>query len=169
MFQEELGKKVDFVNETQTDSTTVPLPTNLTSPVKSLIANFDSLSDTTKKAPKSVALSLNNYEFQRELFSKMGLVTQDDTSKQAKLAKELIKLANTYNVPELKFSEQASKHRLAYTAWITKLKTILSMFPSTMNLIGYDFINPFPDAICFQNKAVFLLIGSKVDAYFLKK
>lgn len=59
-------------------------------------------------------------------------------------------------------------HRTAYTTWITKLKTILSMFPSTMHLIGNDSITPFQDPNCFQNKTVFLLIGFKVDAFFLK-
>jgi hypothetical protein len=76
-------------------------------------------------------------------------------TKQAKLAKEHIKLANTYDVPELKFSEQAVKHQSSYTAWITKLKTILSRFPNTMNLIGRDAILPFSDPNCFENKAIF--------------
>jgi len=86
------------------------------------------------------------------LFSKKGLITQD----------------NTYNVPELKFSEQAVKRQSSYAAWITKLKTILSMFPNTMNLIGRDAILPFSDPSCIENKAIFLRISSKVDAYFLK-
>jgi hypothetical protein len=119
------------------------------------------------KALLSVALSSRNYELQRELFSKKGLVTNDNTSKQAKLAKELIKLANTYNIPELKFSEQATKRHMAYTAWVTKLKTILSMFPATTNMISQDTIILFQDPNCYQNKAVFLLMGSKVNANFL--
>jgi len=36
------------------------------------------------------------------------------TSAQAKLAKELIKLANTYKVPELNFSDQAGRRRFGY-------------------------------------------------------
>jgi len=133
-----------------------------------LLDNYDSLNSDAKKALLSVALTSNNSEFQQVLFSKKGLINQDDMMKQAKLAKELIKLANTYNVPELKFSEQAVKRRSSYTAWITKLKTILSMFPNTMNLIGRDAILPFSDLNFFENKVIFLLIGSKVDAYFLK-
>jgi len=50
LFQEELKRKVDLVNKTQTNNSTAPLSTNLTAPVKNLIANYDSLNETTKKA-----------------------------------------------------------------------------------------------------------------------
>jgi hypothetical protein len=43
------------------------------------------------------------------------------TSAQAKLAKELIKLANTYKVPELTFTEKATKRRFNYQTCFTKL------------------------------------------------
>lgn len=36
----------------------------------------------------------------------------------AKLTKELIKLAERYKVPELKFNEQASKRRFNYQTWL---------------------------------------------------
>jgi len=146
LFQEELEKKGA---PTTTSTSIAPSSTSLTTPIKNLIANYDSLNDATKKALLWVALSSNNYELQRELFSKNGLVTNNNMSKQAKLAKELIKLANTYNAPKLKFSEQATKHRTA--AWVTKLKTILSMFPATTTLIDQDTIVPFPDPNCYQN------------------
>ena len=50
LFQEELKRKVDLVNKTQTNNSTAPLSTNLTAPVNNLIANYDSLNETTKKA-----------------------------------------------------------------------------------------------------------------------
>ncbi len=85
------------------------------------------------------------------------------------MAKELIKLANTYNVPELKFSDQASKRQTAYNAWITKLQTILSMFPGTMNLFQQDNIVPFSDPNCAKNKAIFLLLDQKLMLIFSKR
>jgi len=42
-------------------------------------------------------------------------------SAQAKLAKELIKLANTYRVPELTFTDQASRRRFNFQTWFNKL------------------------------------------------
>ena len=43
------------------------------------------------------------------------------TSAQAKLARELIKLANTYKVPELTFTDKATKRRFNYQTCFTKL------------------------------------------------
>jgi hypothetical protein len=88
------------------------------------------------------------------------------TSAQAKLAKELIKLANTYKVPELTFSDQASKRRFGYQTWFNKLRPILAMFPETSEVIQGEKIMPFNDANCVGNKALYLVIGSRVDAYF---
>jgi len=88
------------------------------------------------------------------------------TSAQAKLAKELIKLANTYKVPELTFTDKARARRTAYQTWFTKLRTILAMFAETSQLIQGENVIPFTNADCIGNKAIFLLIGSRVDAYF---
>jgi len=88
------------------------------------------------------------------------------TSAQAKLAKELIKLANTYKVPELTFTDKATKRRFNYQTWFTKLRPILAMFNDTACLIQGEKITPYKDTDCIGNKALFLLIGSRVDAYF---
>jgi hypothetical protein len=88
------------------------------------------------------------------------------TSAQAKLAKELIKLANTYKVPELNFFDQAGRHWFGYQTWFNKLRPILAMFPETSEVIQGEKIIPFKDANCVGNKALYLVIGSQVDAYF---
>jgi len=88
----------------------------------------------------------------------------DEATLQAKLAKELIKLANSYKFPELTFDIQASKRRYNFSTWFTKLQTILSMFPQTSNVIqdsGTIMFNP--NSNDFGNKALFLLISAKVD------
>jgi hypothetical protein len=86
-------------------------------------------------------------------------------SVQAKLAKELIKLANTYKVPELMFSNQAGRHCFGYQTWFKKLRPILAIFPETSEVIQGDKIVPFKDVNCVRNKALYLIIGSWVDAY----
>jgi len=88
------------------------------------------------------------------------------TSAQAKLAKELIKLANTYKVPELTFTDKATRRRSIYQTWFTKLRPILAMFTETASLIEGEKVTPFDDTDCIGNKALYLLIGSRVDAYF---
>jgi hypothetical protein len=47
--------------------------------------------------------------------------TQGNKISLAKLTKEIIKLADTYKVPELRFDEQASKRRFNFQNWIMKL------------------------------------------------
>jgi hypothetical protein len=88
------------------------------------------------------------------------------TSAQTKLAKELIKLANRYKVPELTFTDKARACQSAYQTWFNKLCQILAIFKETSTLIQREKITPFKDIDCIGNKAVFLLIGSQVDAYF---
>jgi hypothetical protein len=88
------------------------------------------------------------------------------TSAQAKLGKELIKLANTYKVPELTFNDKARARRTAYQTWFNKLRTIIAMFAETSQLIQGENIIPFKNIDCIGNRAIFLLIGSRVDAYF---
>jgi hypothetical protein len=75
-------------------------------------------------------------------------------------------LANTFKVPELTFTDKATKRRFNYQTWFTKLRSILAMFNDTTCVIQGEIIIPYKDADCFGNKALFLLIGSRVDAYF---
>jgi hypothetical protein len=88
------------------------------------------------------------------------------TSAQAKLAKELIKLSNTYKVPELTFTDKPTRRRSHYQTWFTKLRPILAMFNDTTSVIQGEKVIPFQDVNCIGNKALFPLIGSRVDAYF---
>jgi hypothetical protein len=65
------------------------------------------------------------------------------TSAQAKLAKELIKLANTNKVPELTFTDKARALQSAYQTWFNELRPILAMFKETSTLIQGEKITPF--------------------------
>jgi hypothetical protein len=84
----------------------------------------------------------------------------------AKLTKELIKLADSYKVPELKFDEQARKRRFNYQAWLMKLQPILAMFSQTASVLPHDKVVPCSDPYAIGNHALYLLISSRTDSYF---
>jgi hypothetical protein len=81
----------------------------------------------------------------------------------AKLTKELIKLAESYKVPELKFDEQASKRRYNYQTWLMKLQPILAMFIQTACVLPGDKVVPFSDPTSMGNWALNLLISSHIN------
>jgi hypothetical protein len=76
---------------------------------------------------KPAAVSINEKANSTEMKLKSSHDVQENktdsavSSAQAKLAKELIKLANTYKVPELIFSDQANRCQFAYQTWFNKL------------------------------------------------
>jgi hypothetical protein len=141
--------------------------TDISSPVKRLLDKYYSLDDSSKQALWNSAMTTNNIALQHALFKLQDDVkNRNNPVNQAKLANELIKLADTYKMPELKFDEQAKKHRYNYHTWITKLRSILAMFSHTSSVLCDDEIIPFDDSECIGNKALYLLIGSRVDGYF---
>jgi hypothetical protein len=77
-----------------------------------------------------------------------------------------MKLADDYKISELKFDVQASKHRQNYFTWSSKLQSILAMFPQTSMVFWNQTINFFQDPEDVGNKALYLLIASRVDEYF---
>lgn len=89
-----------------------------------------------------------------------------ETQTQARLAGELIKLASTYKVPELTFVKKAAWCCLNYQGWIARLRPILAMFTETAPVLDKEHVIHFTSADCIENKALFLLISSRVDDYF---
>ncbi len=101
----------------------------------------------------------------------MGLQA-DNPSKPMELAKLTMVLpthAEKHNVQELKYEENAAKWRNAYHNWISRVDPILGMFPDTCEILKVDKIIPYLDTSCYGNQALFLLISTKVDAYFHHK
>jgi hypothetical protein len=95
------------------------------------------------------------------------LTNSNEATLQARLAKELIKLANSYKIPELTFDIQASKRRFNFSTWFSKLQNILSMFPQTSSVVDDSgTIIFYSNSNDFGNKALYLLIGATVDNYF---
>jgi len=85
---------------------------------------------------------------------------------QAKLAKELMKISETYKIPELTFDTKAKTRRSNYFTWCSKLRPILAMFPQTSKLFQDNEIIPYENPEDIGNKALYILISSKVDEYF---
>jgi transposase InsO family protein len=111
--------------------------------------------------------SLNVAKLDDSVNIKSTEIISADHVLQAKIAKELIKLASSYKIQELTFDVQASKRRFNFSTWFSKIQTILSMFPQTASIIQVDgTIKLFTDPNALGNKALFLLIGAKVDTYF---
>jgi hypothetical protein len=126
---------------------------------------------TTKKITASanevqdLLALINTPSKHQDVFDKVD--NANEATQQAKLAKELIKLATSYKIPELTFDVQASKRCFNFSTWFSKLQMILSMFPQTASIIQDDGnIMFYSNSNDFGNKASFLLIGAKVDTYF---
>jgi hypothetical protein len=71
-----------------------------------LLDRYDTLDEESKNELPKYAVSSGNEKLQ----SRLMILREGKTGTSlAKLTKELIKLAESYKVPELKFDEQASK------------------------------------------------------------
>jgi hypothetical protein len=157
---EELNEKDEKVN---VDSNHCP---RISSPIQKLLINYTNLDEDSRKNLFQLALLSNNEPLQRALIDLQQTQGKGSSSYQAKLAKELIKLAQTYKVAELPFDNQATKRRMNYFLWSTKLRLILAMFPQTSKVLNSVNVTPFEDADCVGNKALYLLASATVDEYF---
>jgi hypothetical protein len=92
--------------------------------MSAMLDRYDQLDDSSKQALMHQAISSNNEVLQSRLVMLRDADKKDGLS-LAKLTKEIIKLADTYKVPELKFNEQASKRRYNCQTSIIKLRPIL--------------------------------------------
>jgi len=140
-----------------------PIHCDLSYTMQTMLDKYDSLDDDSKNELFKYAISSGNENLQ----SRLLLLRQSKSGQSlAKLTKELIKLAESYKVPELKFDEQASKRRFNYQAWIMKLQPILAMFTQTATVLPRDKIVPFSDPHAIGNRALYLLVSSRTDSYF---
>jgi len=138
----------------------------ISSPIQALLNTYKYLDDDAKKNLMHTAMLSNNEMLQRELFKIQQSKPITGLSLQAKLAKELIKLAETYKISELVFETKATKRRSNYLTWWSKLRPILAMFPQNAVVFKDNEIIPFPNPNNIGNRALYLLIYSKVDEYF---
>jgi len=133
--------------------------------MSAMLDRYDKLDDTSKQALMHQAISSNNEVLQSRLMMLRDADKKDGLS-LAKLTKEIIKLTDTYKVPELKFDEQVSEQRYNYQTWIMKLHPILAMFPQTASVLPGDSIIPFRDLHSNGNRALYLLLSTRTDSYF---
>jgi hypothetical protein len=98
--------------------TSVPANGEISYTMSVLLEKYDMLDDDNKNELLKYVISSGNENLQ----SRLLMLQQNKVGTSlAKLTKELIKLADSYKVPELKFDEQAGKRRFNYQAWLTKL------------------------------------------------
>jgi len=87
-----------------------PIPSSskqISSPIQKMLNNYENLDDDTKKHLFQNALLTNNDALQRELMNLQQNKISSSVSLQAKLAKELMKISETYKIPELTFDTKA--------------------------------------------------------------
>jgi hypothetical protein len=128
-----------------------------------MLEKYETLDKDSKNELLKYAISAGNENLQSRL---LMLRQGKSGTSLAKLTKELIKLADSYKIPELKFDEQASKRRFNYQAWLMKLQPILAMFTQTASVLPKDKVIPFSDPNAIGNRALYLLISSRTDSYF---
>jgi hypothetical protein len=146
-----------------------PIPSSskqISSPIQKMLNNYENLDDDTKKHLFQNALLTNNDALQRELMNLQQNKISSSVSLQAKLAKELMKISETYKIPELTFDTKAKTRRSNYFTWCSKLHPILAMFPQTSKLFQDNEIISYENPEDIGNKALYILISSKVDEYF---
>lgn len=107
------------------DSKSSATPGNISATMEAMLEKFSKLDEDSKKALMHHAITLNNEALQSRMMKlhKSG----GNNYSIVKLTKEIIKLAEMYKVPELKFDEQVQHCRFNFQSWIMKLKPILAM------------------------------------------
>ncbi len=86
-------------------TSTHPANTTLNTTLETMLQKYNELDDDSKKMLTQHALMTDDADLQRRLMELRA--SQGNNTTLAKLTKEIIKLADTYKVPELKFDEQA--------------------------------------------------------------
>jgi hypothetical protein len=93
-------------NTTQDIPSTTPASGEISYTMSVMLEKYETLDEDSKSELLKYAISSGNENLQ----SRLLMLCQNKTGTSlAKLTKELIKLADNYKVPELKFDEQASK------------------------------------------------------------
>ncbi len=149
----------DFQQQLRTQSTTdkpIDTTSKISSPIQKLLHNYDNLDNDTKKSLFQVAMTTDNLVLQRTILQLQESKISTSASLQAKLAKELITLAEKYKVPELSFDTKATKRRANYYLWSSKLRPILAMFPQTNKVLHDGNITSYDNPNDVGNKALYL-------------
>jgi hypothetical protein len=156
-------KVIRTSNVIQDITTAAPVHGEISYTMNAMLEKYETLDEDSKNELLKYAISTGKEHLQSRL---LMLRQGKSGTSLAKLTKELIKLAESYNVPELKFDEQASKRRLNYQAWLMKVQPILAMFSQTASVLPRDKVVPFSDPNTIGNCALYVLISSRTDSYF---
>jgi hypothetical protein len=114
-----------------------------------MLSNYENLDEETKKHLFQNALLTNNDALQRDLMNLQQNKISSSISLQAKLAKELRKISETYKIPELAFDSKAKMRQSNYFMWCSKLRPIIAMFPQTSKVFKDNEIIPYENLCIF--------------------
>jgi hypothetical protein len=152
-----------ILTSTITQDISIPVPGEISYTMNALLEIYETLDEDSKNELLKYAISSGNENLQSCLL----MLHQNKTGTSlAKLTKDLIKLADSYEVPDLKFDKQASKQQFNFHTWIMKIQPILAMFPKTASVLPNDKVIPLPDPHTAGNRALYFLISSRTDSYF---
>ncbi len=118
-------KVIRTSNVIQDITTAAPVHGEISYTMNAMLEKYETLDEDSKNELLKYAISTGKEHLQSRL---LMLRQGKSGTSLAKLTKELIKLAESYNVPELKFDEQASKRGFNYQACLMKVQPILAMF-----------------------------------------
>jgi hypothetical protein len=104
----------------------------VSSPIQKMLSNYENLDEETKKHLFQNALLTNNDALQRELMNLQHNKTSSSISLQAKLAKELKKISETYKIPELCFDSKAKMRRSNYFNMVLETSSEISYVPTNL-------------------------------------
>jgi len=104
----------------------------ISSPIQKMLSNCKTLDEETKKHLFQNALLTNNDALQRELMNLQHNKTSSSISLQAKLAKELKKISETYKIPELCFDSKAKMRRSNYFNMVLETSSEISYVPTNL-------------------------------------
>jgi hypothetical protein len=94
---------------------------------------------------------------------------QEDITNLAKLTKYILKLADSYKVPTLKFNSDPIKQQKYYNEWTSKIYSFTYMFHQTVRVMrsgAFGTITFYDEPQYIGNKALYMLISSRVDFHF---
>ena len=136
--------------------------------IADITAQYSELNEEGQKDLWLSALASNDSALIHALTNLRVQNTKANSSTQlAKLTKDLLTHSEKHKVNELKYEEQAGKRRLYFHNWLTRLAAVIKMFAQTASVLDIDNdIILFSDPTCIGNRALYMLLCSKVDNFY---
>jgi hypothetical protein len=143
---------IDLLDNNNNASSTPP---DISTSTRHLLDNYADLDKHSRNKLHELAWNTNDENFKLQVFTLAR--EQENITKLAKLTKDIIKLADTYKTPILRFDSDPIKRRKLFNAWISKIHSILCIFPQTAHVMAqgaFGSITFYDDSWNIGNKAL---------------